>query len=206
MREREPDGVGAHEAGRSGPEKREAGQDGMRGSGPVSNGAEILASDRDVAAGKAATDSTGTASANVNDGKLSSTTSFGTCGSEDCYAQIDLGGVYDIDKVNVYCGGVNTLYKYEIQVSLNGATFTTVGAKTDDQMEFPNGYTVGFEKVSARYVRVVGKYYNKGNGISFPVSGAYRYLQICWDDSERGDGYVGLAEMEVYDAEGNLLS
>ena len=299
-------------------------------SGPVSNGAEILASDRDVAAGKAATDSTGTASANVNDGKLSSTTSFGTCGSEDCYAQIDLGGVYDIDKVNVYCGGVNTLYKYEIQVSLNGATFTTVGAKTDDQMEFPNGYTVGFEKVSARYVRVVGKYYNKGNssnkyafsvgeiavygvinegktfegkelsvitpdtvtlpkdtgtsdklsdgnkisdplvigvihggtltvdmteekalskivcflaesnsaftvlgsadgtewtklgskaltdtlvsvtdkgnGISFPVSGAYRYLQICWDDSERGDGYVGLAEMEVYDAEGNLLS
>ena len=38
MREREPDGVGAHEAGRSGPEKREAGQDGMRGGGLVSNG------------------------------------------------------------------------------------------------------------------------------------------------------------------------
>ena len=131
-------------------------------SGAVSDGAEFLASDWDVAAGKAATDSTGTASANVND-ETFSTTSFGTCGSEDCYAQIDLGGVYDIDKVNVYCGGVNTLYKYEIQVSRTVQPSPRWGQRPTIRWSSRTAIPSALKRFLPGMCGVVGKYYNKGN-------------------------------------------
>ena len=41
---------------------------------------------------------------------------------------------------------------------------------------------------------------------TFDTNGAYRYLKIQWEDSRRGDRYVALAEVEVYDADGEQLS
>ena len=138
-------------------------------SGEVSDGAEILPTDRILSTGKRLKNAAGTV-----------TTNFGAYGTDSCYAQMDLGRLCEIEKIHLVCGGdktlyafVNAVFKYEIQVSRDGETFETVFTKTDNEMEFENGYTVAVEKVQARYIRVIGLYYSKGTDFTISKMDVY---------------------------------
>ena len=94
----------------------------------------------------------------------------------------DLGAVKALSSVAVYTYENNS--SYTLLGSNDGATFTKIGKK---------------EKGEATYTAA------NGHEFIFAVSSSYRYLRVQWEESERADGYVALAEIIAYDASGNEI-
>ena len=92
------------------------------------------------------------------------------------HVTVDLGIEAALSSVAVTTAMDNS--SYSLWGSVNGSDYTYIGTKA------------------------LGENREK----TFAVSGAYRYLKVQWEDSLRGDRYVGLAEVEVYDAGGTQLT
>ena len=81
------------------------------------------------------------------------------------YALIDLGGIYDLDAVDVipYINS-GRYYKYKVYTSLDGTNFTLLGEKNNENKSIKGDvYQPSAETFEARYIKVVGTY-NSANG------------------------------------------
>ncbi len=149
-------------------------------------GSSITDSDVNVALGKKVTSGAGTTSTVPTDGKTDAyfyagdwgtaeAGSYGTGGN--CYIQIDLGYYYDIDKLNVVTFIGNLLYQWEAYATTDATLsidkWTRLGAKDGFEMSYEDGYTLSFEKTSARYVRIYGIYDNASTAFVFNEVSVY---------------------------------
>ena len=123
-----------------------------------------------VALGKSAKTSSGASAPAATDGKVNAyvalgdwadsvrSPAYGTDGT--CYLEIDLGGVYDLDKINVVNYVGNLLYKWDAYLTLDNSepisAWTKAGGKTTNEMSYEDGYTISFSPISARYIRIYG--------------------------------------------------
>ena len=149
-------------------------------------GSSITASDINVALGKTVTNGAGSTSTVPTDGKVDGYFSAGNWGTAEegsygtagnCYIQIDLGYYYDIDKLNVVTFVGNLLYQWEAYATTDATLsidkWTKLGAKDGYEMSYEDGYTLSFEKTSARYVRIYGIYDNASTAFFFNEVSVY---------------------------------
>ena len=91
--------------------------------------------------------------ASITDGQTT-TASFWDGGPAPAEAIIDLGGYYDITKVNVITYyGDGRYYYYSVEVSDNGLIYDKVAEKTDNAVANSKGIDHTFEK-TGRYVKI----------------------------------------------------
>ena len=116
-----------------------------------------------------ATLANGREAANLIDGKISGSYRMLAEG-EDCYAVLDLGESYALEKVTVYTYGAD--YGFAVEGSADGTHFVPLGAN-DLQQE-----------------------YDASKGCSVYVSGSYRYLRVRGTVCRYG--YFSLYEIDVF--------
>ena len=96
---------------------------------------------------------------------------FGTEGT--CYVEIDLGKLYNIDRLKVVnLVSSSRIYKWEAFISADKESpieeWTSIGGKTDDGTSSDKGYSVNFTEAQkaqgVRYIRIYGMYHNTNVG------------------------------------------
>ncbi len=96
---------------------------------------------------------------------------FGTEGT--CYVEIDLGKLYNLDKLKVVnLVSATRIYKWEAFISADKdapiSEWTSVGGKTNDDTASDRGYTVNFtaeqKAEGVQYIRIYGMYHNTNIG------------------------------------------
>lgn len=152
--------------------------------------------DVNVALGKPVVSGSGTKSTVPTDGRVDAYFYAGDWGSEDegsfgtdgeCYIQIDLGYEYLIDKLNVVTFVGNLLYQWEAYATTDATLsidqWTKLGAKDGYEMSYEDGYTLTFEEISARYVRIYGIYDNASTAFVFNEVSVYGTPSVSTDEN-----------------------
>lgn len=160
----------------------------------VDDSAKILDSDVNMALGKPVVNGQGKPLPAATNGKLDNTktdkqlvlmgrfaNNVLSTPNKDCYAQLDLGEIRRIEKINVNLfvhDRANSTYKWEAYTSVDGENWVNVGGKRNFRQDNYYGYAISFAPVSARYVRI----------------------QMTLATNEGGNMEVLLNELEVYGA------
>lgn len=124
----------------------------------VENLLNLEPEDPGIAVGKPVTVSGGTEAGTrpevVVDGKT--TGEYWAASPPPVWLQVDLEKPYQVSEIDLFCyHGDERYYQYKLDVSLDGATWTTVvDASTNTALSTYRGYRHKFPAVSARYVRV----------------------------------------------------
>lgn len=85
-------------------------------------------------------------------------------GTDDEWYQVDLGATYPVHQVTFFWEGQAYGKDYDVQVSSDGETWTTVAQRRD---QTAGTHTVPFDETSARYVRMQGIHRGSTFGYSF---------------------------------------
>ncbi|MBQ9467858.1 MAG: alpha-N-acetylglucosaminidase C-terminal domain-containing protein [Clostridia bacterium] len=99
-----------------------------------------------------------------------------------CYVEIDLGKEYPVSAINTvtYVKG-SRVYKWDAYLSTDNSRpideWTLAGGKTTDEVSTYDGYTLTFNPVNARYVRVYGT--ANSDNTSFHWLEVLVYAELC---------------------------
>ena len=134
---------------------------------PIEFNTTILPTDKNVAYGKSVFSSSGRLINNITDGSFQSGEDVGVVSTGQGYGILDLGSVYDINKISVCCGSGNIEFSWQVYASIDNnpdfSQWSLIASKDNYDMEYPEGYLVGIETISARYILVFGTYSRGAN-------------------------------------------
>ncbi len=135
-------------------------------------GKEINSSGADLSASSSA----GATDFKAVDGDRSSYWDAGAYASKP-WITVDLGGIYQLDKVNVinYWKNSDRYYNFEVYTSIDGEIYTLAGGKDTKDKETIYGNTLDFsgQTVYAAYIKVVGTYNSKNSAFHINEIRAY---------------------------------
>lgn len=120
-----------------------------------------IALGKDVTASFERTDNKNYPAKNATDGNLGTYWDGGPY-QDSPYITVDLGGLYNTNRINVinYYND-QRYYKYTVETSIDGKSWTEAYKKDNDALSTKDGYPVALTDTVARYVRVTGTFDSK---------------------------------------------
>ncbi len=148
--------------------------------------------------------SAGATSDKVNDGDRSTYWDGGKY-SEEPHVTVDLGAIYNLDKINVISYWQSSrYYHYDVYTSIDGKDFTMVGSKTDNAKETILGtdFDLTDEQIYARYIKIVGLYNSANSAFHISEIRAYgkkptNISYIGLQTGEKSIRFIGAVEQSA---------